>query len=164
MPETSFDHSIRMAATLKAIGYGTLAVGLLDAGDGVAFLWLSAGKNPVQVLQYIASGALGDSAFSGGLMAAGIGLLLHFLISLVVVALFVAAYQRSETVRNWASPVGLVYGITVWLVMNLIVLPLSGVPRSPIRALVLCHGLIGHALFVGLPTALAARRWSITAS
>ncbi len=43
--------------------------------------------------------------------------------------------------------------------MNLLVLPHSGVPQLPLTTLVVVHGIIGHALFVGLPAALAARRW-----
>ena len=138
-------------------------MGLLDATDGVVFFWLSAGKNPAQVLQYIASGALGNAAFSGGLISAAIGLLLHFVISFVVAAIFVAAYQRSAFIRNWAVALGLLYGAMVWVIMNVIVLPHSGVPQSPITLLILVHGLVCHALFVGLPVALAAKRWLMAA-
>jgi hypothetical protein len=42
--------------------------------------------------------------------------------------------------------------------MNLIVLPISAVAHTPITTAALLNGLIGHALFVGLPIALFARK------
>jgi uncharacterized membrane protein YagU involved in acid resistance len=62
-------------------------------------------------------------------------------------------------VRQFTAASGLVYGAVVWLFMNLLVLPHSGVPQLPLTTLAVVHGIIGHALFVGLPAALAARRW-----
>ena len=41
---------------MRAIALGGLAVGVLDALDGVAYFGLTAGNHPIQV-QYIASGA-----------------------------------------------------------------------------------------------------------
>jgi uncharacterized membrane protein YagU involved in acid resistance len=62
-------------------------------------------------------------------------------------------------VRQFTAASGLVYGAVVWLFMNLLVLPHSGVPQLPLTTLAVVHRIIGHALFVGLPAALAARRW-----
>ncbi len=42
------------------------------------------GMSPIQVLQYIASGALGSDAFKGGLATAALGAALHFFIAFVV--------------------------------------------------------------------------------
>jgi hypothetical protein len=67
----------RTLSVSRAILSATLAVGVLDATDGVVFLGPH-GQNPIQVLQYIASSVLGARAFSGGLASAGIGLVLHF--------------------------------------------------------------------------------------
>jgi hypothetical protein len=143
----------------KAIGFGTLAVALLDATDGVIYAWFAFKQNPVQVLQWIASGALGSSAFSGGLGTAFLGLLMHFVISLAFVALFVFAYLRVPAIRANAVPIGLGYGAAIWLFMNLVVLPHSGVAPEVFSPGFIANGLIGHALFVGLPAALAARKW-----
>jgi hypothetical protein len=143
----------------RTIAIGTVAVALLDATDGVIFYWITQGKNPVQVLQYIASGAFGPDAYQGGLGTAFAGLVFHFIISFVVVSIFVAAYVRVPAIRSNAIPVGLAYGAAVWAVMNLLVLPHTGA-AGPISVLSAANGLIGHALFVGLPAALAAQRFS----
>jgi uncharacterized membrane protein YagU involved in acid resistance len=138
---------------------GTIAVVLLDATDGVIYFGLTAHRNPIQVLQYIASGAFGTASFDGGLATAFAGLVFHILISLVAVIVFAALYLRSRTVRDHAIAAGLVYGGIVWSFMNLVVLPASAVAPSALTPLAVVHGLVGHALFVGLPAALAMRRY-----
>ena len=151
-------HSVaRTLSVSRAILYATLVVGALDAADGVVFRGLQ-GQNPIQVLQYIASGLLGARSFSGGLASAGLGLLVHFAISLVVATIYILASRRIAVLRTQWVLVGLLYGAAVWAVMNLLVLPLTAVGHSPIPAAALANGLIGHALFVGLPIAFFAKK------
>jgi hypothetical protein len=144
---------------INGVAIGTVAVALLDATDGVVYFWLTAHLNPIQVLQYIASGAFGEASYRGGLATAFAGLVFHFIISFVAVSVFAALYTFSRTVRVHAPAVGLAYGAVVWCFMNLVVLPLSAVTPSVLGPLTVIHGLIGHALFVGLPSALSLRRY-----
>jgi hypothetical protein len=130
----------------RAILYATLVVGALDALDGVIFFGLH-GQNPIQVLQFIASGVLGASAFSGGLA-----------ITAFVVAIFILASQRMPVLRSQWQIFGLVYGAAVWAVMNLIVLPHTAVAPRSITTAAALNGIIGHAMFVGLPSAFFASR------
>ncbi len=146
------------STTLRAIALSGLAVGVLDAIDGVAYFGLTAGNNPIEVLQYIASGAVGARAFTGGLPMAGLGALIHFALAFGFAGTFVLAYARSSTIRSHWAIAGLCWGAAVWAVMNLIALPYSAVPQAPITVLSAIHGVIGHALFVGLTSALVARR------
>jgi hypothetical protein len=147
----------RTLRVFHAILYAMLTVGVLDAADGVVFRGLQ-GQNPIQVLQYIASSLLGARSFSGGLASAGLGLLLHFAVSLVVGTLYILASRRIAVLRTQWVLVGLLYGAAVWAVMNLLVLPLTAVGHSAIPAAALANGLIGHALFVGLPIAFFAKK------
>jgi hypothetical protein len=147
------------SSLIYSVLIGTIAVALLDATDGVVFFWLTAHLNPIQVLQYIASGAFGAASYNGGLATAFAGLVFHFVISFAAVCVFLSVYTRSNTVREYAPVVGLAYGAVVWCVMNLLVLPLSAVTPTVLSPLIVVHGLIGHALFVGLPAALSARRY-----
>ena len=141
----------------KAILWGGVVAGILDAADGV-IAYSFQGLNPVQVLQYIASGALGTAAFQGGLTAAGLGVVLHFFIALVVAAVYVLASRFFGILRTRPVLWGLLYGALVYLVMTYGVLPLSAVSRSPFSPGLFLNGIIGHALFVGLPIALYASR------
>lgn len=141
----------------RAILYATLVVGVLDATDGVVFLGLH-GQNPIQVLQYIASSLLGARSFSGGLASAGLGLILHFAIALVVATIYILASRRVAVLRTQWVLVGLLFGAAVWAVMNLVVLPLTAVAHGPIATAALVNGVMGHALFVGLPSAFFAKK------
>jgi len=146
----------------RAILYATLVVGALDAADGVIFRGLH-GQNPIQVLQYIASSLLGAQSYSGGLATAGLGLVLHFAIALVVATIYILASRRVAALRTHWVFMGLLYGAAVWAVMNLLVLPLTAVAHGPIATAALFNGLIGHALFVGLPSAFFAKKVKATA-
>lgn len=149
--------AMRRLPVSRAILYATLVVGLLDATDGVIFLGLH-GQNPIQVLQYIASSLLGPQSFSDGLASAGLGLVVHFAVSLVVAAIYILASRRIAALRTQWVLLGLLYGAAVWAVMNLILLPLTAVAHGPIATAALANGVIGHALFVGLPTAFFAKK------
>jgi len=73
--------------------WGGLTAGVLDSVDAVIAFGLK-GMNPIQVLQYIASGALGSEAFKGGLATAALGAALHFFIAFVVAAVYYTASRK----------------------------------------------------------------------
>ena len=141
----------------QAIFWGGLVAGILDAVDGV-IAFGTQGLNPIQVLQYIASGALGQSGFQGGLATAALGAAFHFGIAWVAAGVFVFATRRLEILKTHAVPAGLLYGAAVYFFMNYLVLPLSAVAASTFHLGLFLNGVIGHALLVGLPISLFARR------
>lgn len=141
---------------VQAIFWGGLIAGVLDAIDGV-IAYGTQGLNPIQVLQYIASGALGKSAFQGGLTTAALGAVFHFSIAWVAAAVFVLASRRLEILKTHAVPAGLLYGAAVYFFMNYLVLPLSAVAPATFQLGLFLNGVIGHAVFVGLPISLFAR-------
>jgi hypothetical protein len=142
---------------VEAISWGGLIAGVLDAIDGV-IAYGTQGLSPIQVLQYIASGALGKSAFEGGLATAALGAGFHFIIAWVAAAVFVLASRRLEILKTHAVLAGLIYGAAVYFFMNYLVLPLSAVAPATFQLGLFLNGVIGHAVFVGLPIALFARR------
>jgi len=142
---------------LRLLGWATLVAGTLDALDGVVFFGLH-GLNPIQVLQYIASGLLGAAAFSGGLATAGLGALIHYGIAFVVAAIYLLAVRSIPSLRSRWVVVGLLYGAAVYLVMTYGVLPYSAVAPSPVTTAAFANGILGHALFVGLPIAQILRK------
>jgi hypothetical protein len=146
----------------RAIVYGTLVVGVLDAADAIVFFGLR-GTAPIRILvirifQSIAAGLLGRAAFQGGLRTAVLGACLHFLIAFVIVTTYYVASRRARILTDRPVIFGLFYGVAVYFVMNRIVVPLSaagggGWPPLP----VLVNGILIHALGVGLTSALFAR-------
>ena len=142
----------------RAVLSGGLVVGLLDGLDAVIFFGLR-GVEPIRVFQAIASGLLGRSAFTGGLGAALLGVLLHFSIATIIVGIYVAASRKLEVLTRQPIAGGMAYGVVAWLVMNYVVIPLSAVaPGGPMPVAVVVNGLLIHMFGVGLPAALIARR------
>lgn len=144
-------------SAFDTIVLGGLLAGTLDAMDGVVAFGFN-GMNPVQVLQYIASGLLGTPSFQGGLKTAALGAVLHYFIAFAVAAIYYAASLKLPVLHQRPVKWGLTYGVAVFLVMNYVVLPLSAVPKSPFSLPLFLSGIIGHAVFVGLAIAWFAHR------
>jgi len=143
-----------------AILWGGLACGVLDITQ--AFVaWGLQGVKPIRILQSVASGLLGSKAYKGGLETAALGAALHFFIALVAAAIYYLASRKFAFLTERAVLCGLLYGEAVFLFMNFVVLPLSAIHRSPPFSIpLLITGPIGHMFLVGLPIALAVRRYS----
>jgi uncharacterized membrane protein YagU involved in acid resistance len=83
---------------------------------------------------------------------------LHFLSAFVAAAAYRVAGRWISALKRQMLIFGLLYGAAVCFFMNYLVLPLSAVGHSPFRLGLFLNGVIGHALFVGLPIAWFARR------
>lgn len=92
-----------------------------------------------------------------GLLTAGAGAFFHFLIAFVAAGVYCLASTRIRALRTAWAPCGLAYGVWVWAFMNLLVLPLTKVAPSPFNLAMTINGVVGHAVFVGLPIAYFAR-------
>jgi hypothetical protein len=143
-------------STARALLYGTLIVGRLDALDALVFFGLR-GVQPIRIFQSIASGLMGRAAFSGGMATAVLGLALHFFIAFAIVGVFLIANGRLRELRRAPILSGLVYGIGVYVVMNYIVVPLSAAVSGRFSWPVFINGVLIHMFGVGLPASLIAR-------
>ncbi len=140
----------------RAVFLGTLTVGVLDLADALIFFGLR-GVRPIRIFQSIASGLLGRTAFSGGMRTAVLGAALHFFIAFAIVATFMVASRYLRVLRRAPVSTGLLYGLAVYLFMNLVVLPLSAAGRGPFSWPVAINGVLIHLVGVGLPSSLFAR-------
>ena len=119
------------------------------------------GKSPLWVLQSVASGWMGEGAFTSGIAGGIVGLLSHYGILFVAAAIYLAASRHLPILRSRAIVCGAIFGVLVYLFMNFVVLPLSAFPFDfPYPLSRLLEGFVSHAAFVGLPIALAIRRFS----
>ncbi len=108
--------------------------------------------------QYIASGAKGVSAFTGGNSAALLGIFLHLLISLGIASVFFLSTARVPLLRRHVIAGALLYGIGVWFVMHRIVTPLSETPPIPDPTTPwLLEEIIEHIVLIGLPLGILVR-------
>lgn len=145
---------------LPAILRGGVIAGILDISDAFIFNGLR-GVHPQRILLYIASGALGPAAFRGGWGMAAFGLAIHFFIALSAAAVYYTASRIFPVMRRKPVICGLLYGAAFYAVMNYVVLPLSAVPKNPRPPSwpVLINGVLAIMICVGLPVALATKRW-----
>ena len=146
---------------LRAILLGGLIAGILDISYACIFSYIRRRTSPVVILQSVASGALGRSAFEGGAKTAALGLFFHFLIATTAAAVYYLASHRLRILVTHPFICGPLYGIGVYLFMNFVVLPLSAIGSRPALPLpVLISGLLIHMFGIGLPIALIVRRYS----
>ena len=124
--------------------------------DALIFFGLR-GAKPIRIFQSIAAGLLGRASLSGGMPTALLGVLLHFFIAFLIVTTCVVASRWIPLLRTRPIVSGMFYGIGAYLVMNLIVLPLSAAGRPGFVPVVVLNGLLIHMFGVGVPSCLAAR-------
>ena len=145
---------------LRSSVIGGLIIGTADAIIYHWFVTSVLGGFPlISVFQYIASGALGESAFAGSIATALLGVLFHFLISIVIAGVFILSADRIPLLRRHPIIGGLLYGFGVFIVMNMIVIPLSATPPLPAPTTPqLIMNLLDHVLVVGLPLGILVQR------
>ncbi|QNK03152.1 hypothetical protein [Dyella telluris] len=135
----------------------TLVAGTLDILSALTYA-LMAGKNPLAVPVGIAS-AIWPGAVKAGAPALLVGLLLHFAIMLVMATVFVAAARKLPWLTAQPVASGLLYGLLLWAVMNLIVLPLRWPALFPhFTAVSLAEQVFSHTVLVGIPLAWITSR------
>lgn len=114
------------------------------------------GKSALWVLQSVASGWMGSSAFESGITGGVIGLLSHYGIMLAIAAIYLGASKRLPVLRSQPWACGALYGVLAYLVMNFVVIPLSAFPFDlSYPPLWLLEGFVAHAALIGIPIALA---------
>jgi hypothetical protein len=117
-------------------------------------------RSAIGVLQAVASGLMGASAFEGGAITAAFGLFCHFTIMLCAAGLFFFGYSKVAYIRNHFVLVTLAFGTLFYAVMHSIILPLSAIPFKFNYSLVnLAQGLCVHIALVSLPINYCIRRF-----
>ena len=149
---------MRQRSLFWAILIGGAIGGMLDLLFALAFAGYH-GVGPVRVFQTIASGLLGDAAFTGGALVAILGVACHFGLSLMWAALFAALAWNFGALVSRPIVFGAAFGFGVFFCMRLIVLPLSAYPRPvsfPPLASIL--DLLSHMFLFGVPIAVIVSR------
>jgi len=153
--------SFKRPRAFSTIVYGGLMVGLLDLLFAFTLYWLILGAPPLRIFQTVAAGVIGRSAATaGGVRTFLLGILLHFIVAICIALVYYLATLLLPGLIRHAVVSGLTYGVIAYFGMKYVVLPLSALgqggrlPRLPI----LLTEIVGHAVLVGLPIALLARR------
>ena len=156
-----------IATTSPTIRYSPLRLSVIGGLiTGIPHLIVQAGivyglilKVPyITSLQFVASGAMGNAAYTGGLATALLGLVLELLMTIIIAGIFILSADRIPLLRRHVIIGSLLYGIGVFIVMNFIVLPLSAAPPLPAPPVwLLIEIILEHILLIGLPLGLLVR-------
>ena len=143
-----------------AVLVGGLVGGALDILFAISFAAYN-GMPPMRLLQSVASGVLGQGAYTGGGISAALGLILHFAMAIGFAGTFLLVSRRFPLLVYRPFIFGGLFGIAVFLFMRLVVLPWSAFPHPvSFRPLATTLDLLSHIFLFGIPIALAAREAS----
>lgn len=143
----------------KIIKAGVI-VGTLDILSAFIYYSIKTGKNPLNILLFIASGLFGKEAFTGGnKMMMMIGLILHYFIAFAFTIFFFWIFPRIKGFAKNKLLAGIVYGIFIWVVMNLAVVPLSNISSRPFDVTNAIINVLILIVCIGIPLSYLASRF-----
>ncbi|HEY6176102.1 MAG TPA: hypothetical protein VIX73_16725 [Kofleriaceae bacterium] len=136
---------------------GGLVLGTTDLLFACTFAAINSRASPVRVFQSVARGVLGMASYNGGAASAVLGVVLHYVIAISMALVYYAASRRYPALALRPLLYGPPYGLLLYLIMNLVVLPLSavGLP-SFANTLWVSLSVVMHLVF-GVICAVAAR-------
>jgi hypothetical protein len=120
--------------------------------------FISYGPN---VPRAIAAGLLGRQVMHGGVAIWILGVFLHYFIAFSAATVYCLAARKLMMLKDHFVVCGIFYGIGFFLVMNLVVLPLSALHATgPYQLHGLIQGLLVHMFIIGLPISTSLRMLS----
>ena len=158
MPQPTSQQTQKSKSLFKAIFLTGLLAGTLDAIAASLNFWIKTGKSPIPVWQYVASGVFGKNPEPGGYTRAAWGLFFHFCIAFLFTIFFFWIYPKIKFLSKNAILTGLLYGSFVWLIMNLVVVPLSNTPKLPFNLSSTILGIAFMLFCIGLPISIIAKK------
>ena len=148
-------------SAIQVILLAGLVAGTMDITAACLNAWIQSGVTPDRVFRYIATGVLGPPALTAGAGTAALGLFLHYVIATGWAVVFYIVSRFLGLMTEHPIPVGLGYGVVVYLLMNFVIVPLSQVParRPPpqFHERAIQAGIL--MICIGVPIALIVRRF-----
>jgi len=142
-----------MTAAPRARIFASLSAGLVAGTTNLIAAGAIFGGTVTHGLQLIASGLLGDWAFKGGTGSAALGAGLHYGISIVAAGFYCVLALRWRWWRDHWLAAGTLFGVIAYLVMNLIVVPLSNAANPDFSTAIIAKELVAHTVMFGIPIA-----------
>jgi hypothetical protein len=155
MSTAALSTSVQKRGLFLPILVGGAIAGTLDATSA----FITFGHN---MPRGIAAGLIGvQAAFHGGIFPWILGMFLHFFIAFSAATVYCVASLKLEFMRDHWIVSGIFFGIGLYLVMNLIVLPLCAFHATgPFQLRGMIEGLLFHMTIIGLPISYSLRRLS----
>ena len=109
----------------------------------------------------IAAGLIGGAAARVGVTPYVLGIFLHYFIAFSAAAIYCLSSRKLPFLKDHFIVCGMFYGIAVFLVMNLVVLPLCAFHfMGPYQLRGMVQGLLMHMLIIGLPISFSLNKLS----
>jgi len=140
----------------RTIAMATLVAGTLDILFAI-LLSLYFGRDPMDMLRYVASGPFPPATEWGG-AGSVLGLIVHFTLMAIMATVFAIGLRRWPAFLSRPLQAGVVYGLATYVVMNWIVVPLRFHTPLPPRTISIATQLFAHIVLVGIPMAMIAAR------
>ena len=159
------DQNKPAASGTRAILTAWLIAGTLDICGATIWSYIAriakgiSNPNPLDVLNYVGKTALGkelstSTMFENGALMCAIGLIVHYLIAFTWTLIFFWAWPKFKLLQGDKVVVGLCYGVLVWAVMTLAIVPLRVMSWGPFITKNLFIGCGIIMLCIGLPISI----------
>jgi uncharacterized membrane protein YagU involved in acid resistance len=156
---TTVTKTNKLSATKTVFLSGFTAATLDILAAFVVYSFIMKVVTPLQILQRIASGVFAKTIIGNETVTALTGLLFHYMIAFSFAIAYFFAYPHVKLLHRNAVISGLLYGVFVWAVMNLIVVPLSNASHAPFALISFLKAIIILMLCIGLPIAIITSKY-----
>jgi len=149
-----------MQSPLKTILLAGFVAGLLDIlAAFFVYSVIQKAATPVQILEHIASGVFKKGAFSGEMEMPVYGLIFHFCIAFSFAIFYFFLFPYIAFLKRQKIIAGILYGVFVWTIMNLIVVPVvfNRMPKISLSSSSIAMLIL--IVMVGLPISLITHKY-----
>ncbi len=144
---------------IKTIVTAGILAGSLDIFAAFIDYYINTGKGPEGVLRFIASGVFGKTAFTGTSIMIWMGLLFHFIIVFAFTIFFFILYPRLKLLHLSIVLTAVIFAIVTWLIMNLIVVPLSNTPSLSFKLINALKAVLILVFTIGFPLEIIFKKF-----
>jgi hypothetical protein len=157
---TTVSSTTRSSSATKTILLSGFVAGTMDMlGAILVYSVIMQRVTALQILHGIAAGAFGKNTVGDSTTMALIGLGFHYVIAFSFAIGYFLVYPYIPFLRKQKIISGLLYGIFVWAVMNLIVVPMSNAYHAPFAWPSAIRGAAILMICIGLPISLITSRY-----
>lgn len=126
--------------------------------DGLAAVLFNI-HNPLRVFIFIASAIFGKVAYGGGIQIIVLGIVFHYLIAYIFTTFWFTLFPYIKKYLKNTYLIAAIYGLLTWVIMNLVIVPLSRLPKTAFHINGVAIGIIILMICIGLPIALMANKF-----
>lgn len=149
-----------MKKAVPSVFWAGLLVGSLDIMAAMIYFFIRTGnKDVLRVLKFVASGLFGKSATAGGAGMITAGFIFHYIIALSFTTIFFLIYPHLPFFQKNKLLAGILYGLFVWCIMNLIVVPLSRTGQRPFQLDNVIYNMMILIACIGIPLSWAVSKF-----